>query len=387
MTDRCNKKVLFAISDSFPYGAAYAARTRALCKLFQSVGYETAVLCDYPSKGIETKEYGGIITVSDKPYTGIAKLFFLPLNYQAELKKVLKKTKYDIVVSRSMFDRFDGVLRIVREFNIPIILESCEWYDVKGFARGKHDIRYMQFQHCFKHSYNKVDGVIAISRLLEEHYLSKGIRTIRIPGIHEVSKLPYRIDRDKTSSVSFVFAGAIYGGKESFEDFIIALSKVDFSFSLNIYGPKKDEVEENLTDHGKECLHRVIKNVNFYGKIPQEEMPKVCSENDFGVFFRPDRRSSHAGFPTKLGEYLSGGTPVITNDTGDITMVVTDGNNGYIVNRYGVEGIKEVLDLCSALSREEYEKMRRSARQSAEDKLDYSVYKELLFSFLDSISR
>ena len=43
------KKILFAISDSFPYGAAYAARTRALCKLFKSAEYQTDVLCDYVS--------------------------------------------------------------------------------------------------------------------------------------------------------------------------------------------------------------------------------------------------------------------------------------------------------------------------------------------------
>ena len=76
------KKVLFTISDSFPYGAAYAARTRALCKLFQSIGYETVVLCDYASKEIEPIEYGKIVTVSETPYSGFARLMKLPLLYQ-----------------------------------------------------------------------------------------------------------------------------------------------------------------------------------------------------------------------------------------------------------------------------------------------------------------
>lgn len=381
------KKVLFTVSDSFPYGAAYAARTRALCKLFQSIGYETAVLCDYPSKGYTTKEYGEIFTISDEPYCGFSKLVRLPLDYQKKMKDILQRDKYDYIVARSMFDRFDGILKIAKTCKIPIILESCEWYDVKGFARGKYDIRYRQFQHCFQHSYNKVDGVIAISRLLEKHYLDENINTIRIPGIHEVERLPYNIERDISSSISFIFAGAIYGGKEMFEDFIVALSKIDYSYKLNIYGPKMDEVETGLTDNGKECLHRISKNVKFWGKIPQKEMAKVCSENDFGVFFRPDRRSSHAGFPTKLGEYLAGGTPVITNDTGDIATVLKDNENGFLVNDCCVDNIKEVLNKCFALNHETYIKMRSSARRTAEEKLDFSVYADSLCSFLESLNR
>lgn len=379
------KKVLFTISDSFPYGAAYAARTRALCKLFQSIGYETVVLCDYASKEIEPIEYGKIVTVSETPYSGFARLMKLPLLYQKKLKELLEEDKYEMVVSRSMFDRFDKVLYTVKKYGIPLILESCEWYDVKGFARGKYDVRYFQFKHCFNNTYNKVDGVIAISKLLEKHYRQKGLEVVRIPGIHETKKLVYRIEAQEDSIKKFIFAGNIYGEKELFDDFIIALSHMNYSFILNVYGPDRKAVEAGLSDEGKKAFNQIIDKIMFYGMIPQEEMPNVCAKNDFGIFFRPDRRSSHAGFPTKLGEYLAAGTPVITNNTGDLSDIIINGENGFLLKNNDLQELIGVLEQCGSMLRSEYLQMRKNAHDTAITKLDYVVYKDQLETFVKSI--
>lgn len=380
------KKVLFAISDSFPYGAAYAARTRALCKLFQSIGYETTVLCDYPSKKVNgDNTYGTIIYLAKEPYQGLSKLFKLPIDYKNKLQQVLSEQKFDFVVSRSMFDRFDGVLKTVKKFNTPILLESCEWYDVKGFARGKYDIRYLQFCHCFNYSYNRVDGVIAISRLLEEHYKEKRIKVIRIPGIHEVEKLPYRVEATNNDTVKLLFAGNIFGGKEQFEDLLIAITQISNKHKnivLNIYGPSKESVLASLGQRGNAAYESIKDRVYFKGMVPQEKMAKVCKENDFGIFFRPDRRSSHAGFPTKLGEYLSAGTPVITNKTGDIPEILKHEVNGYLLSDGNSEEIKNVLEKCIEISNSEYEIMRKNARDTAMKMLDFSVYSDSLSDFL-----
>ena len=381
------KKILIAISHSFPYGAAYAARTRALSKLFQEVGYYVDILCDFPSEGAETKEYGNIYTVATGQYSGIKALVYLPILYKRKLDLLISKNKYDLIVSRSMFDRFDMILTVARKHRVPIILESCEWYDVRGFRHEKKDIRYYQFQHCFNNSYNKVDGVIAISRLLEEHYRPLVKRVIRIPGIHEVYRIPYRIDSRSDNEIRFLFAGNIFGEKEQFTELLIAMSKIqldDKAIKLNVYGPSKQDVINSLDEIGRTSLEALGERVIFHGMVPQSKMAGICAENDFGVFFRPNRRSSHAGFPTKLGEYLAAGTPVITNDTGDLSLIVNNTENGYLLKGANVESIKDILEKCCMQSEDERILMRRKARLSAEKILDFSVYSAEIRDFISS---
>ena len=382
------KKILLAISDSFPYGVAYAARTRALCKLFQAAGYETDILCDYISGNSDTKEYGEIYFVSEGPYYGLKKLLKLPNDYKKKLESLLVKNKYDYVVARSMFDRFDKVFSVVRKYSVPLILESCEWYDVRGFKHGRLDIRYYQFLHCFQKTYNKVDGVIAISRLLEQHYKQFVKNVIRVPGIHEVEKLPYRTKVTEKGSLNLIFGGNAIGGKEEFSSLLIALYQIKASernICLHIYGSSEQEVVNSLEKEAKQIYIKLKEVVIFHDHVPQEEMANVCMESDFGVFFRPDRRSSHAGFPTKLGEYLAAGTPVITNDTGDVSLIISDKKNGYLLKDGSEETIFQALNKCLRLTVSEREEMRKNARLTAISFLDYTKYISVIRYFLENV--
>ena len=382
------KKILVAISDSFPYGAAYAARTRALCKLFQSAGFETDVLCDWISDGGNTKEYGNIYCVSKTPYSGFKKLFRLPCDYVTRFETLVSENKYDYIVARSMFDRFGKLLAAARKQHVPIVLESCEWYDIKGFRRGKLDIRHHQFQHCFKKTYNRVDGVIAISRLLEDHYKAQGLPVIRIPGIHDMEKLPFRTEVVDAEGLNLVFGGNVFGGKEQFSDLLVALHRVraqEHGILLHVYGSSQQEVLASLSKESKDVYDQIADTVIFHGRVPQTEMAKACLGSDFGVFFRPDRRSSHAGFPTKLGEYLAAGTPVITNDTGDISLVLRDGENGFLTKDASAESIASVLEKSLGMSAVDRSKMRQCARDTAVRILHYTAYDAEIKTFLDAL--
>ncbi len=382
------KKILIAISDSFPYGAAYAARTRALCKLLRAAGYETDVLCDWCSGGSDTAEYGHIYSVSERPYSGAKKLLLLPRDYQKKLDALLRDGGYDCVIARSMFDRFGKLLSTVRKHGIPIVLESCEWYDVKGFRRGKKDIRYRQFIHCFQKTYNRVDGVIAISRLLEAHYRERGIPVVRIPGIHDIDKLPYRTECGEGETLNLIFGGNIFGGKDQFSQLLVALSRLQAGKTkilLHVYGVTESQVLDSLDDAARDAYERISGMPVFHGSIPQEAMAQACLEGDLGVFFRPDRRSSHAGFPTKLGEYLAAGTPVLANDTGDLSLVLKNGENGFLLPDSDPDKIREALENYLQLSTSERCAMRERARESAARLLDYRGYQEEIKAFLESL--
>lgn len=72
------------------------------------------------------------------------------------------------------------------------------------------------------------------------------------------------------------------------------------------------------------------------------------------------------------------GTPAICNDTGDISLVIKNGVNGYMLKSKGTAEIINVLTTILKLSLEEREQMRVNARRTAEKFFDYRNYKETM---------
>ena len=385
------KRILLAISGTYPYGVAYSARARALIKLIQLSGYEIDILCDYPNygeDGIAPELINNLFYVNESPYNRSMTFLLLPFVYTEKLKELIKTRKYDAVICRSMFDRFGLVLKVIKGSNIPLLLETCEWYDIKGFKRGIVDVRYYQFRHCMNKLYNNADGVIAISRFLENHYRLLNKKVIRIPGILDVKNYPNRLSSPSNIGLRIMFSGTVFGGKEQFSELVLAVNdllKKGKQIEFNIFGPDKNEFLSTLNSEANEVYNNISSIIHVHGKVPQNKMVEENLNNDFGIFFRPDRRSSHAGFPTKLGEFLAAGTPVITNNTGDIGLIIKDGINGFLVDSTDRSIIYHVLDKCSSMSKDEIYKMRYSARQSALEMLDYSVYADNMKSFLNEM--
>jgi glycosyltransferase involved in cell wall biosynthesis len=61
---------------------------------------------------------------------------------------------------------------------------------------------------------------------------------------------------------------------------------------------------------------------------------------------RPFRPYSKAGFPSKLGEYLLAGKPVISTATGDIPLYLEDGVSAYLVENDSSEAFSDKILRC-----------------------------------------
>jgi glycosyltransferase involved in cell wall biosynthesis len=73
-------------------------------------------------------------------------------------------------------------------------------------------------------------------------------------------------------------------------------------------------------------------SVIFTGNISHSSVLKHYAGSDMFLLPRPYEAYSLAGFPSKLGEYLASGKPVVTTGTGDIPMYLEDGHTAYIVD-------------------------------------------------------
>ena len=190
-----------------------------------------------------------------------------------------------------------------------------------------------------------LSAVFSISRLLDEYYTSIGTKSIRIPTILDVKNMRFSCNTDNEKIV-IVYTGNPSTSKELFRPVFEALRENSLfrdKFEFHIYGPDKERVIANI-DNDEELYRMVKDNVFIHGKVPQETIGEILRNADYQMFIRPLRRSSNAGFPTKLAESMAVGTPVITNLTGDIGLYLEDGANGFLANGVSSSSITDVFE-------------------------------------------
>ena len=375
-------KALLLVGTYFPYGTAWSSRGRNFVELLKYCGYEVHVI-SYYSKPEDKKRYQSCtydyLKESSK---GIDQLYIGKL-CALKLKKYLKNHQVDIVVSTSCPDRFKLTKKILDEKNIPLFLEQCEWYDPSNFKFKKYDYLYQRYIKHFDNYFYKSSGIIAISTLLEKHFIKQNLNTIRIPTILDVKNIKYNTISSNEKCV-LVYTGNPGRSKELLLPIIkVFANHLDIRnfFEFRIYGPTYEKVLLNI-DNRSDLLEKTKDTVKIFGKVPQENIEKIIRDADFQMFFRPKRLSSEAGFPTKLGESMAVGTPVISNGTGDIGMYLKNEKNGYLTNDFSEETIEKVLRKIMKLDEFTYCNMRVEARNTAELFFDYRKYMEKILKLV-----
>lgn len=389
------KELLYVVPAMFPYGWAYASRALNISRLATTAGYHVTVLCDYLSDSIQWTEEGisqfeniSIVTTTSK-YASLRTIWDkLRVGFiiGKSINRYLENHHVDLIVCPMTGGKFPKVKRVARKHRIDIVLEICEWYAPSNWKFAKFDPRYWQFQYSWKYIFPKEQNVICISRLLKKHFTDKGARTIRIPTILDINNIQYKKYSSLNSPIKLVFIGGITGGKDELSALIELVCENNLPFSIEIYGPSEEAVIETL-DCSKIEKEKLKEKVHVHGYVAQEELSRKILECDFGIIIRPDRRSSHAGFPTKLGEYFAAGLPVLANDTGDIGLYLKDGENGFVMRGNQKNDILEVLERVLSINDQDYHVMSTSARITADTNFNYSQYVSRFRKFMERSSK
>ena len=137
----------------------------------------------------------------------------------------------------------------------------------------------------------------------------------------------------KQSCERFIaYCGTITYGKDGVDDLIKAFQIVhqtEDNIKLYIIGPFLDE---ETSVKCKELVARLQLSdwVVFKGVIPYTQLPQMLVNSELLLLARPDNIQAKYGFPTKLGEYLLTGNPVVVTDVGNIKDFLKDGQSAYI---------------------------------------------------------
>lgn len=384
-------KVLYISRSIFPYGAAYASRVMHFAKMLHHMGHTVHIITDYTLD--EEAKDGKVIDMEFCTYQALFRDFGIKSRMQINkkryecVKKYLDTTGADYIITSSFPFDYKKMKNLMQDRKIPYALELCEWYDPSIYKFGKADIRYWINQKTLGKKYVKENKIIAISRYLQNYYEKCGVSCIRIPTILDLEELGYREDTSN-EKIKIMYAGNPGKSKELLKQIFEAIADLKQEdehlcekLCFDIYGVNEEQVVYNI-ENDRTLLESVRDCIQIQGKVKQEIMNSVYQEHDYSIFMRPHRRSSEAGFPTKLAESLAAGTPVLVNQTGDISCYIENGENGYLVEN-DREEIKKLFRELISMEKSRYTKMRKNARKTAECSFDYRVYEKEMDKFIN----
>jgi glycosyltransferase involved in cell wall biosynthesis len=123
--------------------------------------------------------------------------------------------------------------------------------------------------------------------------------------------------------------------------------------------------------------------IQFCGEADRTEIISQLKKVDFSCLIRKNKRSNNAGFSTKISESMAVGIPMLITDTSDAAVYIRDGVNGILLQDDSKEQVRKGIERILLLRRSDIEKMKRNARRTAEEWLDYTCYSKEIREFLE----
>lgn len=226
---------------------------------------------------------------------------------------------------------FWNSLFTLRALNRPIVAEWTEIHSKFGTRQTFKD-RMIRATFRFDERYGcrLADHLIVISKRLYRHYRQclPEERLTLLPIVVDPSRFPE--PASATHYHQLVGYLGSFGPKDNVVGIIRAFRKAQQQFPnlrlrLMGYFPSKGPVRKMLEQE------ELDDSVEITGQLAVDEIPGLLSECSLLIVNRTNTEYSHHGFPTKLGEYLATGNPVISTRVGDVEDYLTHGKDVWLI--------------------------------------------------------
>jgi glycosyltransferase involved in cell wall biosynthesis len=375
------KLVVYVGPYAFPDGGAAARRIYGNCISLKSAGYDVVVTSGQMSDDFNL-EYNGIrvVSLNERRYERLPTLlkhlmYFSAGKATVEWLDSLDKKPESIILYSGYSPYLLKLLPWAKKNGVKLIFDVVEWYDPPSLIARFFSPYYLNIELAMRHLIKRCDGLIVISDYLRKYYA---------PAVKNIAQVPPTVDlvnitpsnRDlRQNSTKFVYAGTP-GRKDALSSIIAAVLKADAlgeRVEFHIAGVPRERMIEFLpsTDNASDFVGRVVK---CHGVLNHSDTMSLVSVSDYSIILRPDKRSIHAGFPTKFVESMAVGTPVIANLTSDLGRYLKDGFNGFVCPNSDIDSLLEVIKRCSQHNGREG--MRLRARETAESYFAPEIYSD-----------
>ena len=361
-----NKKTIIYIGNfSFPNGNASGSRVLGNGYIFRELGYEVVYIgldnnLNHNSELSETLCEYDSFKFYNLSYPKSAKDWFLFKKSYFEVQKLFIEIDPEIVVLYGS-PRSSIFAKLLKSFcklkNIRFVMDVVDWLAIYDGNIIFRIVKYLDVNYLKRYIANDADGIISISSYLKQYYEKKVENTIIIPPLKDPNyfKIPSNINIKKFIKLIYIgnpfpsltenLASNYY--KDRLDLVIDNLSYLeDIEYVFDIYGITLEEYLFVVKRH-KNILEILESKIIFHGKINNIEAKNKISEADYLILFRNVNKMTSAGFPTKVSESISCGTPVITNSTSDLENYIINGKNGFLVNLFSKSLTTQLSNILS----------------------------------------
>lgn len=188
------------------------------------------------------------------------------------------------------------------------------------------------------------NGVAVISKGLKDYYRRKGIKNVEVINMF-VDPSRFENVQEDTKDKYIAYCGTISVHKDGVDTLIKAFDIFRKSFSdykLYLIGDF-DKLGSESVIMGLIDELGLGESVVLTGRVNADDMPKMLMGAQMLALSRPNNTQSQYGFPTKLGEYLATGKPVVVTKVGEIPLFLHDGENAFLANPDDVEDFANKL--------------------------------------------
>ncbi len=264
--------------------------------------------------------HGNYIPITDKEICnskGIDIISYIINNnkYHKNIAEIAKKYYENNI---SVIHLYGSPLLIIY-FLLPKYKIFFECTEIPGYGRKISIIEKLK-EFIKLQLIKRSNGVLVISKSLKQYYINHGIKNITIINMFvDISRFNIQEERnDKCQYI--VYCGVINIFKDGV-DILIKSFKIFNAlyknFKLLIIGDFENPItEKKIVDLIQDL--KLNEFVVFLGKLPYTKIPKIISNAYMLVLSRPNNKQTQYGFPTKLGEYLATGKPVVLTKVGEV---------------------------------------------------------------------
>jgi glycosyltransferase involved in cell wall biosynthesis len=267
------------------------------------------------------------------------------------------------------------------------IVELCEMPLVYKRASAKRTAQRWLLDEV---AYGFSHGFIVISSYLEEYVRLHAPGTtpvIRVPILAAVPDAQVAEPQGAAGRPREVVYVGDMGHESEIEDLLNAFSIVaakEPDVRLRLVGAASDtdvaEMSARATELGLES------RIEFAGAVQRSHLAGILRAATMLVLLRRDGLFSRAGLPTKLGEYLASGRPVVTTAVGDIPRYLRHGISAYLVPSADPAAFADQMSYVLSHP-DEAGTVGIRGRLAAERYFDYRRHGERLNAFIRDLQR
>ena len=287
--------------------------------------------------------------------------------------ELLKKLSPDVLIAYDFPAVALGkLMKYCKKNNIKCICDVSEWYTNKNKNPLFRIVRAYDSHKRMRVLHKKADGLIVISKYLQNYYSEQ--KTVLIPPLVDVNDSKWESVAVKAEDgvCRLAYVGWPSRSKERLDLVVKAVNALfaKVPVRLDVFGINENQFCEM---YGLDSSD-VSDSVTFHGRVCHLDALKAVKAADYSLIIRESSRKNNAGFPSKLVECISCGTAVLTTDISNVKDYVGEGRNGYIIS---IDNLESEFEKAIA---------KRESVTIESNTFDYRNFEEKIKAFLRNIN-